>query len=68
MSVIERIREKVRARDYYLSSYAEEEIAEDGFERRDMENAVLRGFVEKNLTHDPRGLGTVSRDLPEMAV
>ncbi len=55
MSVIERIREKIRARDYYLSAHAEEEIAEDGFERRDMENAFLRGFVEKTLTHDPRG-------------
>ncbi len=55
MSVIERIREKMRARDYYLSAHAEEEMAEDGFERRDMENAVLFGFVEKKLTHDPRG-------------
>ncbi len=30
-------------------------MAEDGFERADVENAILRGFVEKKLTHDPRG-------------
>jgi len=55
MSLIERIREKVRARDYFLSSHAEDEMAEDGFERGDMEHAILLGFVEKKLTHDPRG-------------
>ncbi len=55
MSVIEKIRQKVQNRDYYLSSHAEEEMAEDAFERLDVENAILRGFVEKKLTHDPRG-------------
>ena len=55
MSESERIREKIRTRDYYLSSHAEEELAEDGFERSDMENAILTGSVEKRLTHDPRG-------------
>lgn len=55
MSVIERIREKIRSRDYYLSSHAEDEMAEDGFDRADVENAILHGFVEKKLTRDPRG-------------
>lgn len=55
MSVIEKIREKIRGRDYFLSSHAEEELAEDEFERADMENAILSGFVQKKLTHDPRG-------------
>jgi len=55
VSVIERIREQIRTRDYYVSSHAEEEMAEDGFERADMENAILNGFVQKRLTHDPRG-------------
>ena len=55
MSVIERIREKVRRREYFLSSHAEEEMAEDGFERADMECAILKGVVEKRLTRDPRG-------------
>ena len=55
MSAIDRIRQKVRSRDYYLSSHAEEEMAEDGFDRADVENAILSGFVEKKLTRDPRG-------------
>ena len=55
MPVIERIREQIRRREYYLSSHAEEEMGEDGFERADMENAVMTGFVQKKLTHDPRG-------------
>ncbi|MCX7012563.1 MAG: DUF4258 domain-containing protein [Candidatus Sumerlaeota bacterium] len=55
MSAIERIREKIRSRDYYLSSHAEEEMAEDGLERDDVENAILGGFVQKKLTRDARG-------------
>ncbi len=55
MALIDRIREKIRGRDYFLSSHAVEELAEDGFELRDMENALLTGFIQKRLTHDPRG-------------
>jgi hypothetical protein len=55
LSIIERIRLTVRNRDYYLSSHAEEEMVEDGFERADVENALLKGVVQKKLTHDPRG-------------
>ena len=40
--------------DYFLSSHAEEEMAEDGFERADVEAAIL-GVVNKKLTHDARG-------------
>ncbi len=55
MSVIERIRHKIRSREYYLSSHAEEEMVEDGFERKDVENAIFHGFIEKKLIHDVRG-------------
>lgn len=55
MATIDKIREKIRSRDYYLSSHAEDEMAEDGFERADVETAILRGTVEKKLTRDPRG-------------
>jgi hypothetical protein len=55
VSVIERIRQRIRDRDYFLSSHAEEEMAEDAFERLDVESAILRGIVDKQLTHDPRG-------------
>jgi len=30
-------------------------MAEDSFERGDVENAILRGFLLRKLTHDPRG-------------
>ena len=30
-------------------------MAEDGFERLDVENAILKGLVDKKLTRDPRG-------------
>jgi hypothetical protein len=43
-------------RDYYLSSYAEDEIWEDQLEHSDVENAILRGRVEKRMTRDPRGI------------
>ena len=55
MSVIERIRQKIRQRDYYLSSHAEDEMVEEGFDRQDAEHAILHGFVEMEMTHDPRG-------------
>jgi hypothetical protein len=53
--VIERIREKIRRRDFFLSSHAEDEMAEDGFERTDMEAAILARRLDKRLTHDARG-------------
>ncbi len=55
MSTIERIRQQIRDREYFMSSHAEEEMAEDAFERPDVENAILRGTVDKKLTRDPRG-------------
>jgi hypothetical protein len=55
VSVIERIRQRIRDRDYFVSSHAEEEVADGVFERRDVENAILRGMVDRKLTHDPRG-------------
>ena len=55
MSIIEKMRRKVRNRDYYLSSHAEDEMVEDGFERQDVENAIFQGFIQKKLTRDPRG-------------
>ncbi len=55
MSAIEQIRQRIRERDYYLSGHAEDEMAEDGFERPDVEHAILNGFVQKRMTRDPRG-------------
>ena len=42
-------------REYFLSSHAEEEMLDDDLERSDVENAILKGFVDKKMTHDSRG-------------
>lgn len=55
MTALSRIRQKVIDREYYLSAHAEEEIAEDYLERKDVENAILRGEIDKKMTHDVRG-------------
>jgi hypothetical protein len=47
MTTLSRIRQKVVDRGYYLSSHAEEEMADDRLERKDIENAIIRGKVEK---------------------
>lgn len=55
MTVIQRIRQKVIHREYYLSSHAEDEMWADELERADVENAILKGRVQKRMTRDPRG-------------
>ena len=55
MSILQKIRQKILEREYYLSAHAEEEMADDDLERRDVEYAVLHGRIEKKLTHDIRG-------------
>lgn len=55
MASIQRIRQNVVDRTYYLSSHAEEEMLDDKLERNDVENAILRGRIEKKLSEDVRG-------------
>jgi len=55
MTTLSRIRQSVINRNYYLSSHAEEEMTNDRLERKDVENAILRGRVNKKLTRDLRG-------------
>ncbi len=56
MTPIDRLRQKVKDRDYFLSSHAEDEMVDDCLERRDVEQAILQGVVEKVMTHDDRGI------------
>jgi hypothetical protein len=53
--ILQQLRQKIRDRAYYLSSHAEDEMADDQLERSDIEHAILNGKIEKKLTHDPRG-------------
>ena len=55
LAVIDRIRGRARKCDYFPYSHAEDEMAEDGFERADEETAILGGIVDKKLTHVARG-------------
>lgn len=55
MATTQRIRQKIIEKDYYLSSHAEDEMLDDELERNDIENAMLKGRIEKKLTEDLRG-------------
>jgi hypothetical protein len=55
MSTIQRIRQKILNKDYYISWHAEDEMLDDNLERADVVNAILKGTIERKLTHDIRG-------------
>lgn len=52
---IDRIREKIRLRQYDMSAHAMEEMAEDLLTILDVEEAVLCGQVIRVEKDDPRG-------------
>jgi Domain of unknown function (DUF4258) len=52
---IDRIREKIRLRQYDMSAHAMEEMAEDFLTILDVEEAVLTGRVIRVEKDDPRG-------------
>ena len=56
MTRIQRIRQKILDRTYYLSSHAEAEMLDDRLERRDIENAILKGRIQRKLSEDIRGV------------
>jgi len=53
-SRIDRIREKVRRRQYDMSGHAMEEMAEDDLDIEDVEEAILNGYISKIERDDPR--------------
>lgn len=56
MATLQKIRQKIIDRQYYLSSHAEEEMLDDDLERKDVENAILKGRIEKKMSQDVRGI------------
>jgi len=52
---IDRIREKIRLRQYDMSAHAMEEMAEDILTILDVEEAVLSGQIVRIEKDDPRG-------------
>ena len=55
MSALQRMRQLVIDRRYYLSAHAEEKMWADDLERPDVEQCILRGRIEKRMTRDIRG-------------
>ncbi len=55
MRILKEIKQSIIDRNYYLSSHAEEEMLDDDLERKDIENAILNGHIDKKLTQDVRG-------------
>ena len=55
MGTLQKIQQCILDRNYFMSSHAEDEMLDDGLDRKDIENAILKGRIEKKLTHDARG-------------
>jgi hypothetical protein len=54
-SVLDRIKQKIRLRQYDMSAHAMEEMAEDMLTILDVEEAVLSGQIARVEKDDPRG-------------
>jgi hypothetical protein len=54
-SRIERIREKIRLREYDMSAHAMEEMAEDELDVIDLETDIGNGRITRSEKDDPRG-------------
>ena len=54
-SRIERIREKIRLRQYDMSAHAMEEMAEDGLDIEDVRRAILKGDIARIDRDNLRG-------------
>lgn len=55
MGALQKIRQLVIGRCYYLSAHAEEEMWADELERSDIEHCILTGRIERKMTRDTRG-------------
>jgi len=55
MTTLQKIQLSIIDRNYYMSSHAEEEMIDDDLERKDVENAILKGRINKKMTRDIRG-------------
>ena len=54
--IIDRIREKIRLREYDMTVHAMEEMAEDDLDILDIEEAILHGRIVRANRDDPRGV------------
>ncbi|MGB9596196.1 MAG: DUF4258 domain-containing protein [Candidatus Poribacteria bacterium] len=54
--IIDKIRNSIRTDNYDMTHHAVEEMAEDGLNIFDIENAILTGEILKMDKNDPRGV------------
>ena len=61
MTTLQKIQQSIMDRNYYVSSHAEEEMVDDDLERKDVENAILKGRINKKMTQyiKPDEIGTM---------
>lgn len=62
---IEIIRERIRAGNYLIKSHAVQHALKEGFERKNMVEAILEGNVIEEYTDDQRVLICGKTNLPE---
>jgi len=56
LTIIERIRKKIRDGDYELTiPHFVEEMADDNLSFEDIEHTMAKGYIRKRFTRDPRG-------------
>jgi fructose-specific phosphotransferase system component IIB len=60
---LDRIRNCIRHRHYYMSAHAMEEMAEDLLDIVDVEAAILSGTINRMEKGDPRGTKYVVKGL-----
>jgi hypothetical protein len=68
MARIQQIRQKIIDRAYFISSHAEDEMLDDGLERSDVENAILKDRIQKKLTEECAERRTASKGRQGTAV
>lgn len=55
MSILQRLKQKIIDRDYYLSAHAEEELRNDRLHRSDLESAICKAIDCRKQRDDPQG-------------
>jgi hypothetical protein len=65
-STIERIRDKIRQRQYDMTGHAMEEMAEDDLDIVDVEQSILSGSLVRIDRNDPRGTKYVVKGLAQL--
>ena len=56
MSAIRRIRQKIQRGEFFFTAHTLEELNDEGFVAQDAVDAIMRGSIDRTLSHDSRGI------------